>query len=213
MSPDDSTLAVPHECLVTRAQAGCTESMGQLIALVRPMIFRYCRSRLARYAGGLEIADDVAQEICLSVFTMIGRYRRHAAPFTSWVYGIAANKVVDAQRRMMRAPTPVETVPEREDAAPSPEDRAITVIDSELARRLLAQLPERTRRVMVLRTHGMSAEETGRQVGMSAGAVRVTYHRGLARLRLLAAADRASGAPDEELVNPASAPTRLRLVG
>jgi RNA polymerase sigma-70 factor (ECF subfamily) len=36
---------------------------------------------------------------------------------------------------------------------------------------------------------GLSAEETGKVLGMSPGAVRVAQHRALARLRVLAEAD------------------------
>jgi RNA polymerase sigma-70 factor (ECF subfamily) len=46
------------------------------------------------------------------------------------------------------------------------------------------------RELLVLRVAvGLSAEETGRAMGMSAGAVRVAQHRALARLRALAAAE------------------------
>ncbi len=49
------------------------------------------------------------------------------------------------------------------------------------------------RELITLRvTVGLSAEETGRALGMSAGAVRVAQHRALAKLRSLAAAEEMS---------------------
>ena len=55
---------------------------------------------------------------------------------------------------------------------------------------LLAQLPEHVRELLILRVvTGLSAEETGNVLGMSAGAVRVAQHRALARLRALAVAE------------------------
>jgi RNA polymerase sigma-70 factor, ECF subfamily len=55
-------------------------------------------------------------------------------------------------------------------------------------RELLDQLPAHHREILVLRVAlGMSAEETAATVGSTAGAVRVTQHRALAKLRELAA--------------------------
>ena len=55
------------------------------------------------------------------------------------------------------------------------------------ARALLARLPGHLRELVILRVvTGLSAEETGNVLGMSAGAVRVAQHRALARLRALA---------------------------
>ena len=52
---------------------------------------------------------------------------------------------------------------------------------------LLQVLPAKQREILVLRVAvGLSAEETGHVLGMSAGAVRVAQHRALARLRALA---------------------------
>jgi RNA polymerase sigma-70 factor (ECF subfamily) len=52
----------------------------------------------------------------------------------------------------------------------------------------LAHLTARQREVLVLRLAvGMSAEETAEAVGSTPGAVRVTQHRGLMRLRQIIA--------------------------
>jgi RNA polymerase sigma-70 factor, ECF subfamily len=57
---------------------------------------------------------------------------------------------------------------------------------AERCRHLLGQLPSAQREILVLRVAvGMSAEETGRALGMTPGAVRVAQHRALTRLRNL----------------------------
>jgi RNA polymerase sigma-70 factor (ECF subfamily) len=54
---------------------------------------------------------------------------------------------------------------------------------------LLRVLPVRQREILVLRVVvGLSAEETAEAVGSTPGAVRVTQHRALARLRRALAA-------------------------
>ena len=63
----------------------------------------------------------------------------------------------------------------------------VAYIEAERARALLAQLPTHLRELLILRVvTGLSAEETGNVLGMSAGAVRVAQHRALARLRAIA---------------------------
>ena len=53
-------------------------------------------------------------------------------------------------------------------------------------RALLRRLPRQQRELLVLRVlAGLSAQETGNELGMSAGAVRVAQHRALARLRAI----------------------------
>jgi RNA polymerase sigma-70 factor (ECF subfamily) len=159
-----------------------------LLERVRLVAHRYSRARLATYPGGAHLADDVAQEICIAVLHALPRYRDRGKPFEAFVYGIAARKVADALRALHRHPIPTEDLPEKIDETPSPEDRAVFASQVEAATALLDTLPETLREIMLLRVAaGMSAEETGAALGMTAGAVRVAQHRALLKMRRLAA--------------------------
>ncbi|MFG3601457.1 RNA polymerase sigma factor ShbA [Micromonospora chersina] len=175
--------------LVRRAASGDPVAIELLLTDVRPGLVRYCRARLGRVGGAYTTADDVAQEVCVAVLRALPRYREQGVPFAAFVYGIAAHKVADAQRSAVRdaAVTPTEMPLERPDAAPGPEQQAVA---SDLARRLsalLRRLPDVQREIVLLRVAvGLSAEEVGDVVGMSAAAVRMAQSRALARLRTLA---------------------------
>lgn len=172
---------------VVRAIEGDEEAREALIAEVRPQVVRYCRGRLGRMAGYYHMADDVAQEVCVAVLQALPRYRDMGRPFMSFVYGIAAHKVADAQRRELRVAVPTEDLPDGPDNTPGPEDAAVRVSEAAQARALLERLPEQQRELLLLRVaSGLSAEETGRILGMTAGAVRVSQYRALNRLRALA---------------------------
>ena len=68
-----------------------------------------------------------------------------------------------------------------------PEDEVLRQSDAARARELLNLLPAQQRELLILRVAvGLSAEETGNTLGMTAGAVRVAQHRALTRLRILA---------------------------
>jgi RNA polymerase sigma-70 factor, ECF subfamily len=178
--------------LAARAVAGDAQAIESLLGAVHRMVHRYCRARLARFPGAEHAADDVAQEVCIGVLSALPRYRDEGKPFEAFVYRIAANKVADTQRGTYRQPQPQAELPDVVDLADGPEDLAVRASDAERARALLDLLPDPVRELMVLRVAvGLSADETGRALGMSAGAVRVAQHRALLRLR--AAAEQPAG--------------------
>ena len=175
--------------LAVRAAAGDRDAVTALLALIRPRVMRYCRARLGRFGGGYGMADDVAQEVCLAVLGALPRFRDEGRPFSAFVFSIAAHKVADAQRAAVRgrAVTPTDELPDRADPAPGPEQQALS---ADLARRLsqlLAHLSDAHRELVVLRVAvGLTADEVGEVMGMTASAVRVAQSRALARLRMLA---------------------------
>ena len=173
--------------LTSRAARGQPAAIESLLEHIRPMIVRYCRARLGRVAGHYHVADDVAQEVCIAVLSALPRYRDMGRPFASFVFGIAAHKVADAMRSAARLAVPTEDLPDGPDEQPGPEETVVAYLEAERARALLARLPVHLRELVILRVvTGLSAEETGNVLGMSAGAVRVAQHRALARLRALA---------------------------
>lgn len=151
------------------------------------MVVRYCRARLGRISGHYHAADDVAQEVCIAVFSALPRYQDTGRPFASFVFGIASHKVADAKRVAARQAIPTEDLPDGPDDRPGPEETAVACIEAERAHELLAMLPSNERELLALRVlSGLTAAETGLELGMSPGAVRVAQHRALARLRALA---------------------------
>ena len=173
--------------LTSRAARGQPAAIESLLEHIRPMIVRYCRARLGRVAGHYHVADDVAQEVCIAVLSALPRYRDMGRPFASFVFGIAAHKVADAMRSAARLAVPTEDLPDGPDEQPGPEETVVAYLEAERARALLGRLPVHLRELVILRVvTGLSAEETGNVLGMSAGAVRVAQHRALAWLRALA---------------------------
>jgi RNA polymerase sigma-70 factor (ECF subfamily) len=121
----------------------------------------------------------------MAVLTALPAYRSSGASFLSFVYGIAAHKVMDFHRRNARDRSQsVSDVPEVQAADAGPEEQ---VLRREAGRRLyamLGELSEMQRQVLILRlVVGLSVSETAEIVSASPGAVRVCQHRALARLR------------------------------
>jgi RNA polymerase sigma-70 factor, ECF subfamily len=186
MSPADGGPA-DLQRLAAQAVAGERPAMETLLGAVHRMVHRYCRARLARFSGTEHAADDVAQEVCIAVLSALPRYRDEGKPFEAFVYRIAARKVADVQRAAYRIAQPQAEIPDMIDLADGPEDLAVRSSDARRAKDLLDQLPAGLRELLVLRVAvGLSAEETGRALGMTPGAIRVAQHRAMQRLRTLA---------------------------
>ncbi len=211
MTTNQSHNMSDHE-LVADAQAGDPRAVDALIRAVRPAVLKYCRSRLATYSGGVDAADDVAQETCVAVLRVLPRYQNLGAPFAAFVYAIASNKVADAQRGFSRSAVLVEEMPEQTEPSPTPEEAAMAAVDRRSAIQLLNRLPHRMQEVLLLRAGGLSADQIGQRLGMSANAVRVAQHRAVAKLRrLIEESEEHRELFDSLLGSPRRSSTNLRL--
>jgi RNA polymerase sigma-70 factor, ECF subfamily len=176
--------------LARAAVAGNIAARDQLFGELYPLVLRYCRNRLRRHESVFGSADDVAQEVCLAVTTALRSYTISGRSFRSFVFAIAAHKTADAFRAMGRnRAEPAANLPEGPTLhAPvledDPEQRLLAGERADQLGALLQLLTPRQRNVLFLRiVVGLSAEETAEQLGSSPGAVRVTQHRALGRLR------------------------------
>ena len=157
--------------------------MDALMRDVRTVSHRYCRARLGGYRDGAQLAEDVAQEICIAVFQALPTFEHQGLPFEAFVYAIGSRKVADAQRSAYRSrQVLVEVVPDA--GVASAESEVLGRLESQDVLDLLDCLPDRLHEVLVLRVAmGLTAHEVGTTMGMTPGAVRIAQHRALQRLR------------------------------
>ncbi len=170
------------------ACAGDRAAYEALLADIAGMLRAHARARLARSGFGPEEAEDVVQETLIALHA-----KRHTwdpeRPILPWIQAIARHKTVDAARRLGRARRRADARPVEDlaDLLPARTERPDARRD---AHALLARLPNRERGVVeALAIEGLSIAATASRVAISEGAVRVAFHRGLARLRRLAGED------------------------
>ena len=177
------------EGLVGAVIGGDRRACDRLLAEIHPLVLRYCRGRLGRLETAVGSAEDVAQDICLAVIAALPTYTLKGLSFRAFIYGIAAHKVADVFRAIKaNRVEPMAEPPDTPVADDGPEQRMLAAEGTEKLRELLHTLlhtlTERQREVLVLRIAvGLSAEETAQAVRSTPGAVRVTQHRALNRLR------------------------------
>lgn len=168
--------------IAVAASVGDDDAMAELMALIRPMVLGFCKSRLR--GSRCPSAEDVTQEVCIAVMSALPRYENRDR-FTSFVFGIASHKIVDALRAMRRDKSvPVDTVPDIAPVADTPEDSAIRADTLHQVEELLEVLSPRQRTILRLRiVEERTVAETASELGTTAAAVRVAQHRALNRLR------------------------------
>lgn len=175
------------ERLALEARGGEPRAVDAFLRAIQGQVLRFCRARLP--PGGRQSAHDVAQDVLYAVCDALPRYQPGGGPVMAFVLGIARFKVVDAFRAGGRdRSVPVDAVPDRPDTEDGPESAAVLATEADRLREALARLPDHHREVVVLRVGlSYSGEEVAQLLGTTAGAVRVTQHRALAKLRALLA--------------------------
>lgn len=163
------------------ARHGDEECFRQLWRHFQPRLLRYLRV----LAG--QGAEDLASETWLRVVRDLRSFRGDEASFSAWLFTIARNASVDAQRRHARRPEAVVEL--NEELAPpfsnhpAAEDVALGALSTDAALALLAGLPVQQRDAVALTVlGGLGAAEAALILRTTPGAVRVRVHRGLRRL-------------------------------
>lgn len=135
-----------------------------------------------RQTGDREDAMDLTQSIFIAVLRALPGYRPEKASFRTWLYRIAANKVIDARRRARPAPMPLEEaeLPAAEDFVMRVHDRAVL----EAVERYVSGLDPGEQAVFRLRIYGEKTfPEIAAVLGEPEAAVKSRYYRLMGRLR------------------------------
>lgn len=161
------------------AQRGDATAYQRLLQSLLPEIRRFALLRLR----DASIADDVAQNVLLSLHRARHTYRAER-PFEPWLWAIARNALIDAQRsnrtRSLRE-VPLEAA---HDASAA--DVPISLRLSPALQSALEQIPVAQRQaVELMQIHGLSVAEAAARAGVTPVALKVRAHRGYRALRRL----------------------------
>ena len=143
---------------------------------------------LLRQLGDTATAEELFQDVWMRVIDSRGRYQARAK-FSSWVYAIAHNRLMDFYRASGRAKfLAQEESEELLEDLPAQDPPAETLIDRKrAAERLLAalsELPEAQREAFLLQQEGdLSVEEIGAVTGVSRETAKSRLRYALAKLR------------------------------
>lgn len=174
----DSPEVMAARRIAAAAPGEAREAEAELYRLLAPRARRY---GLRHLRDPHAAADLMQQVMALTIEQLRGGRLREPERVLSFVLGACRLTVMDQRRGERR----------REDLLQRHAD-ALTIADLHIVPRLdhqrvadcLERLPERERSVIVLSFYDdQPSEAVGRQLGLSAGNVRVIRHRGIDKLR------------------------------
>lgn len=128
-----------------------------------------------------DAAEDVVQDVMLTVWNKAGQFDPALAPVSAWVYRIARNRQIDLARKRAR-PLPEDLT----DEASEPDSQQIYAIEQEVGflQGALAKLaPEQ--RIMIEKAYmgELSHSEIQAETGLALGTIKSRIRLGLERLR------------------------------
>jgi len=163
--------------LIGRCQRGEHGAFDILYDRFGDAVWRLCR----RMAGNPTIAEDIAQDVWVTVWQQIGSFRCEAA-FRTWLYRIASNACLQWLRKRVNQEA---SSMQKDCSAPSPTPEA-EVCEKENVRGLLTAfgaLSDSLRLPLALRVdEGLSYAEIAQILDCSAAAVKTRISRARAAL-------------------------------
>lgn len=167
--------------IIQRAQKGDREAVGTLYETHSPAIYRYILYRVTSTAD----AEDLTAEVFLKMVEGLPAYRQTGAPFESWLYRIAAARIIDFRRRAKRR-SHMGLNDSMTDSKPLPEEQLQHRQELESLRHAVQKLSDEQQTILILRfIERKSHQEVADILGRSVTAVKSVQHRALLELTSL----------------------------
>ncbi len=174
------------EKLVRDAQKGDSTALAALYERFFDQIYRYVSFK----SGSRDEAEDITGDVFVKMLESIHSFKWQGHPFSSWLFRIAHNLIVDYFRRGARKKTvPLEAAAATVGTTPDDLDRVVetnlTMAEVRVAMQGLTSLQQE---VISLRfAGGLSVSETAGALGKNDNAVKALQHIGLKKLRTMLA--------------------------
>lgn len=166
--------------VIQDAVAGEASAFGLLYDHYQPKIYRFVLVKVSHR----EEAEDLTHQIFLHAFEHIGRYERMGFPFSSWLYRIARNAVID-HYRTKKHPLSLDEVDESLFAAHDPQNLSLDErIDLDRVMKAIRTLKEEYQDVLLMRfVEDLSPREVAAALDKSEGSVKLIQHRAVRELK------------------------------
>ncbi len=167
---------------IEEAQQGDTSAFGRLYDHYLPKIYRFIFLKVSNRSE----AEDLSHEVFLSAWQNIGSYAPMGYSFSSWIYQIARNRVIDFYRTKKQHLN-IDDLEDYFFKVPAQQaTELITKTALEEVRRLITELSPDQQDVLIMRfVEDMEHKEIAAALDKSEGAVRILQHRAIQQLKKL----------------------------
>lgn len=167
-----------EEKLIIDAISGEASAFGLLYDKYQPQIYRFIYLKVSHR----EEAEDLTHQVFFKAWQNIGNYQMKGLPFSSWLYRIARNDVID-HYRTRKLNLDIESVDEPAVKDPT-EQKIDDNIKLESVRKAILQLSHEQQDVIFMRfVNELSFGEIAKIMDKSNGAVRILQHRAIRNLK------------------------------
>lgn len=145
-----------------------------------PAIFRYVSFRI----GNRSDVEDVVSDVFLKAVEHYTRYQaRPDISFSSWIFKIAKNTIIDYYRKHKRKNINIEDIGELADSNLPPD----TILDQKMiflkTREIIETLPKKQKEIVTLRLFGeLQNKEIAQVLSLSEKTVASTYMRAMRKV-------------------------------
>ncbi len=158
------------------------ETFAELYEEYLPKVFRYVRYRV----NELQVAEDLTSTTFEKALVNFERYSADRAAFSTWVFSIARNVVIDHYRVRGRRPT--VSLEEREvdvtSSDPLPDESAIRSEERQQVKTLVAQLATEDQEIISLKFgSGLNNRQIAKTLGLTESNVGTRLYRAVRKLR------------------------------
>ena len=148
---------------------------------------RACFGLARRILADEQFAQDVVQEVFLTVWRDAARFDASRGGFSTWLLSMTHHKAVDSVRReenLRKRRTTAEALETRESDGPRVEDAVWSLLRRERVREVLATLPEPQREALVLAYFGgYTQREIAGLTSTPLGTVKTRMLAGMRRMK------------------------------
>lgn len=164
--------------LIKKAKNRDPEAFGLLYDQYLPAIYRFILLKI----GDKTTTEDLAHQVFLSAWQNIENYQTQGFPFSSWLYRIAHNAVIDYYRTEKKHFN-LENIEEAA-ASNNLEEKIDQEFELGLVKAAIKDLPEEQQSIIIMRfVEGLTNKEIAAALGKSEGSIKTAQHRSLKNIK------------------------------
>jgi len=167
-----------EEDLIKKAKNRDPEAFGSLYNQYQPAIYRFILLKISEKAS----TEDITHQVFLNAWQNIGNYQSQGFPFSSWLYRIAHNAVIDYYRTQKKHLN-LETIEETA-VSDNLEEKIDEKFELKLVKEAIKELSDEQQSIIIMKfVEELTNKEIAVALGKSEGAIKTAQHRSLENIK------------------------------